>query len=342
MWGPLLTERIHGWQRTDRFDEIRSAVDDALERFPEPSAVALVVETVKYINRSNADWDPKPADLDAWNAEVARRALDRLPRPPRVRDHLVLVEHAVLGGWRQARPEAGPDDDPDVGRDLALVARFVGRLLDDEDRLWRPLPFAPHDGRYAPVRRADPRFRSTGSWDTPADEEAFLAYEERWYERTLRDDEWRLLLDVQRQWSLLDVVKAFAARFPAASAADAALRERMPADSPEFPWIAVLDAARRQATQMPRSWGSSRLPFWVVTEGSSGASSHGGIGHDLALEVRVLNRTDEPTVIPLACVRAAIVHGPHDRDDEALPPPRAPIATELLTVAPGEVGTVRL
>lgn len=333
MWGPPLMERLARWERGGEVEGIRPAVEDALDRFPEPFAVALVVGIARFVHHD--------VGLDAWIRAVAHRALDRLPRPPRVDDHPALVERAVLGGWRQVRPEEGTDDDPDVGRDLALVARFVRRLLDDEDRLWRPLPLARHDGRYAPVRRTDPRFRVIGAPDTPADEEAFVAYEERWCERTLRDAEWKLLLDVQRQWTPLDMAETFAARFPAASPADAAFRERMPAEVPEFPWIAVLDAARRHVSLM-KKWGAEdKVTFRVVPAAVSSASSRQGIG-DLELDVLVLNRSSAPTAVPLPLARAAIVYGPHDLDDEALPPPRTLRATDLVTVGPAGLASFRL
>lgn len=346
MWGPPLTECVHGWQRTDRFDEVRSAVEDALDRFPEPFAVALVVETVKYINRGNVNWDPKQADLDAWNAEVARRALDRLPRPPRVRDHLVLVEHAVLGRWRRRDPGTDPGTEPesdlDVGRDLSLVVQFSRRLLEDEDRLWRPLPLAPREGHYAPVRRTDPRFRFTGAWDTPTDEAAFLAYEEGWYGSVLRDEEWRRLRDVLGQWSLAGVVHAFAARFRADSPADAAFRGRMPAEAPEVPWIALLDAARRHEAPDPKWSADGQVSFRVVPSRVSSAPWWGAIGQEIALDVLVLNRRGSPIEVPLGLARAAIVYGPAESDDAALPASRAPREADLVTVGPAGLESVRL
>lgn len=341
-WGPSLEERIQGWRRSDRFDEIRSAVDDALERFPEPFSVALVVGAVKYINRDNVQWNPKPADLDAWNLDVARRALERLPRPPRARDHLALVERGVLGRWTPRAWATESEPEFDVGPDLSLVVQFTRRLLDDEDRLWRPLPIAGPEGHYAPVRRTDPRFRSMGAWDTPTDESAFLAYEERWYERALRDDEWRILLDVRRRWSLLDLVETFAARFPSGSPADAAFRERMPAEVPEFPWIAVLDVVRRETSRRP-SWAArDKVSLRMVSADLSRASARHTMGRDLVIDVLVLNRSPAPTEIPLPLARAAILYGPHDRDDEALPPARTPLATDLVTVAPGGLSSLRL
>jgi hypothetical protein len=338
VWGPPMDARIKAWRRVDRFDEIRAAVDDALQRFPDPQAVALVVGAVRYINSNNVKWDAKPAGLDAWNAELAVRALASLPRPPRLHDHDTLVRRGVIAKWWAQSSAGHADGDHDVRADLTLLARFLRRLLDDEDRLWGPLPLAQHRLlHYPPVRRTDPRWHP----DTPADEEGFLAYEEAWYAYALRDKELWTLHDTRHSWVLPEIVSAFATRFPAGSPAEAAYRERMPADVPEFPWLPLLDAVRRTRPTIPMR-SASGVSFWVTAKRSSGTPTHGQVGHDLAVDVFVMNRTDATKVIPLGRVRAAVVHGEGPRDDDALPPPRTPLTTDLVVVAPNHSASLPL
>ncbi|HVG93628.1 MAG TPA: hypothetical protein VND21_04215 [Planctomycetota bacterium] len=329
--------RIKAWRRVDQFDEIRAAVDDALQWFPDPQAVALVVGAVRHINSSNVKWDAKPAGLDAWNAGVALRALASLPRPPRLYDHSTLVRGGVIAKWLAPWSAGNADGEHDVREDLTLLARFLRRLLDDEDRLWSPLPLDRRLLHYPPVRRTDPRWH----WDTPTDEEGFLAYEEAWYAHRLRANDLSALHHVRQSWVLPEIVSAFATRFPAGSPAEAAYRERMPADVPEFPWLPLLDAVRRTRPTIPMR-SASGVSFWVTAKRSSGPPTSGQVGHDLAVDVFVMNRTDATIVIPLGRVRAAVVHGEGPRDDDALPPPRTAVTTDLEIVAPNHTASVPL
>jgi hypothetical protein len=66
------------------------------------------------------------------------------------------------------------------------------------------------------------------------------------------------------------------------------------------------------------------------------------VGQEIALDVLVLNRRGSPIEVPLGLARAAIVYGPAESDDAALPASRAPREADLVTVGPAGLESVRL
>jgi ferrochelatase len=108
--GRLEVALVRSWWEHPRFlDAVAGHVTEALQRFPQPSAVQVVFTAHSLPQRILASGDPYPAELQASVAAVA----DRL-RPP-------------LKNWRFAYQSAGATSEPWLGPDVEDVITELAR-----------------------------------------------------------------------------------------------------------------------------------------------------------------------------------------------------------------------
>jgi hypothetical protein len=331
-WSRALDERVRRWRWGGTFSEISAAVWEALARFPDEQAVALVVRTAEVINSSNAELaegGPDDERLNAWCLDLALRALERLPRPPKPHEHLALVRrvHLAPTPFRgHPVPAVAPND---RRRMLAAVVGFLRRCHDEIDPLWDPR--TPHS-LYPPARPSDPRWRMGQGERGPADEGEFLRVEEAWYATSLARQDQREVRGAREELRLPSLLGRLARVFPPEP--DVLRDVRAAAASvPEIDLVGLMDVQRQSQRKRENDGGEIDFRLGRDAHGNWSDAGSAGLGHQVILTVG--NRTGSALVVPLGLVRAAVLYGDGAADESVLPPRREARPEDLVVVAPG-------